>query len=156
MARRGDEWSRLAIEGMARVGQRAGGARRAVVETLAGQRCCMSAQEICDASRERGGRVGIASVYRALELLERERLVQRVELGEGGARYEPVVPGGHHHHHAVCEHCGRLTPFEDPALERAIDRLGKRLSHTVRAHDVLIRGECRRCAGGPDQAAAKR
>ena len=116
-----------------------------MVETLARQRCCMSAQEICDASAKRGGRVGIASVYRALELLEGEGLVQRVEVGQGGARYEPVVPGGEHHHHAVCERCGRLTPFEDPALERAIHRLGSRLGHEIRAHDVLIKGECGRC-----------
>ncbi len=72
--------------------------------------------------------------------------MQRVEVGDGGARFEAVVPGGEHHHHAVCDRCGRLTPFSDEGLERAIHRLGDRLSHRVRAHDVLIRGECERCA----------
>jgi Fur family ferric uptake transcriptional regulator len=72
--------------------------------------------------------------------------VQRVEVGGRGALYEPVTPGGGHHHHAVCDRCGRLTPFEDQALERAIDRLGERLGHRVQAHDVLIRGECETCA----------
>ena len=72
-----------------------------------------------------GSRVGRASVYRALEQLEQLGLVQRLEVSRGTAGYERVEPGGHHHHHAICRRCGRMVPFEDPALERAIDRLSK-------------------------------
>jgi Fur family ferric uptake transcriptional regulator len=140
-------WPELAAEALAGAGRRSGGARRAVVELLAGQDCCLSAQEIADRLRAGGQRVGVASVYRALDLLHGEGLVQKVEVGDGAARYEAIIPGGAHHHHAVCGHCGRLTPFEDPALERAIGRLADRLGHRVEAHDVLIRGECSRCAG---------
>ena len=50
--------------------------------------------------------------------------MQRVEFGEGAARYEPVIPGGEHHHHAVCDSCGRVTPFEDERLEKQLERLG--------------------------------
>ena len=46
-------------------------------------------------------------------------LVQRVDLGDGGSRYEPILPGGEHHHHAVCDTCGKVTPFEDERLEGA-------------------------------------
>ena len=100
-----------------------------------------------------GRGTGVASVYRALDLLSSEGLVQRVEVGDGSARFEPVVPGGEHHHHVVCDRCGRLTPFSDEALERAIHRVASRVSHRVRAHDVLIRGECARCArSGPRTA----
>jgi Fur family ferric uptake transcriptional regulator len=90
--------------------------------------------------------VGTASVYRALDLLHSAGLVQRVELGDGGARYEALIPGGDHHHHVVCDRCGRITPFEDRALERAIDRLGTRLHHRVSGHEIVLRGECPRCA----------
>lgn len=138
-------WEELAVHALATEGRRTGGARRAVVDLLAGQDCCLSAQEIADRIRAQGKRVGVASVYRALDLLHGHGLVQRVEVGEGGARFEAVVPGGEHHHHAVCERCGRLTPFEDAGLERAIGRLSDRLGHRVDAHDVLIRGECAGC-----------
>ena len=37
--------------------------------------------------------------------------------------------------------------LSDDGLERAIHRLAGRVSHRVHAHDVLIRGECTRCAG---------
>ena len=139
-------WPQLAASAFAGQGRRAGDARRSVVELLAAEDCCLSAQEIADRIRAQGKRVGVASVYRALDLLHDHGLVQRIDVGEGGARFEAVVPGGDHHHHAVCERCGRLTAFEDEALERAIKRLSDRLGHGVEGHDVLIRGECARCA----------
>jgi Fur family transcriptional regulator, ferric uptake regulator len=138
-------WGDRAREALASTGHRLGGAREAVVELLSRQDCCLSAQEISDRLRSEGEGVGIASVYRTLDLLHGMGLVQRVDVGEGGQRYEPVVPGGDHHHHAVCESCGRVTAFEDRRLEEAIDRVSDRLGHAVGGHDVLIRGTCARC-----------
>jgi len=126
-------------------GHRAGGAREAVVDLLARQSCCLSAQEISDRLRETGTDIGIASIYRALDLLHEMGLVQRVEIGEGGARYEPVVPGGDHHHHAVCDSCGRVVPFEDAGLERRLERLAGELRHSMSGHDLVIHGRCPRC-----------
>ena len=151
--RTANEWVERAHEEMRAEGHRSGGARGAVVELLARQDCCLSAQEIASKLRKGGGGIGIASVYRALELLDGLGLVQRVETGEGGTRYEAVVPGGHHHHHVVCERCGRVAAFEDERLEEAIELLGRRLRHEVRGHDVMIRGACPRCA--PRRPAAK-
>jgi Fur family ferric uptake transcriptional regulator len=140
-----DEWPELALHALGEAGHRIGGARRAVVEQLAREDCCVTAHEIADSLRESGSRVGIASVYRTLEALDRVGLVQRVEVGEGGSRFEAVIPGGEHHHHVVCDSCGRIDPFEDSELERAIGRLAGRLRHRVSGHDVLIHGECSRC-----------
>jgi Fur family transcriptional regulator, ferric uptake regulator len=142
------DWESSARERLSEAGHRTGGAREAVVELLGRQSCCLSAQEISDRLKETGNDVGIASIYRALELLHELGLVQRVEFGEGGARFEPVVPGGEHHHHAVCEKCGRVTAFEDERLERQLERLAGRLRHSMRGHDIVIRGDCARCAPG--------
>ena len=144
-------WPELALDALSLPGRRCGEAKRAVVEALARQECCLDAQQIADRIRSGGRRVGTASVYRTLDLLRAEGLVQRIDLGAGGTRYERVIPGGSHHHHVICDQCGRLTAFEDSSLERAIDRLGDRLDHRVRGHDVLIRGECERCAGRSDR-----
>ena len=75
-------------------------------------------------------------------------LVERFEVGEGVARYEPADPGGDHHHHLVCDRCGNVTAFEDPDLERAIDRLSGRVDFAIDAHDVTLRGECPACHSG--------
>lgn len=117
-----------------------------MVELLAAQSCCLSAQEIAAKLRRGGSSVGLASVYRALELLHGMGLVQKVDLGDGGSRFEPILPGGEHHHHAVCDRCGRVTAFADERLESDLERLARRLRHSISAHEVVIHGACGRCA----------
>ncbi len=138
-------WADHALGSVARAGHRSGGARRAVIESLAHQECCRSAQEIHDDLRGEGRRVGIASVYRVLDLLVGLGLVQRLDLGGGTARYEPALPGGEHHHHLVCVDCGEVSPFEDPGLERALEGTAARSDYSVVGHDVVLRGRCPDC-----------
>lgn len=142
----GISWERSARAALTHAGHRSGGARDAVLSLLSRQSCCLSAQEISDRLRRSGTDIGQASVYRALDLLHEMALVQRVEIGDGGSRYEPVVPGGEHHHHAVCESCGRVTRFEDERLERQLENLAGRLRHSMSGHDIVIHGECPACA----------
>lgn len=139
------EWSDHARRELARAGHRAGGARGAVLALLAEQRCCLSAQEIHDRLREADRSVGLASVYRALDVLGGLRLVHKVDVG-GVACFEPADPGGEHHHHAICDTCGELEAFADPELERAIHAVSDRLGFDVGGHDVVLRGTCPRCA----------
>ena len=138
-------WSEHALTTLLTSGHRAGGARIAVIDALAEQACCRSALEIYDELRSSGRPVGIASVYRALELLTALDLVQRVDVGSGVARYEPIEVSGHHHHHVVCDDCGRVDPFVDPALERAISSAAGRVGYEVDAHEVVLRGACDDC-----------
>ena len=134
-----------ALAEVARAGHRSGGARRAVIASLAEQECCRSAQEIFDQLRGDGRRVGIASVYRVLDLLVSLGLVQRLDLGGGISRYEPALPGGEHHHHLVCVDCGEVRPFEDPQLEQVLEGTAARSDYTVEGHDVVLRGHCPDC-----------
>jgi Fur family transcriptional regulator, ferric uptake regulator len=139
------DWESAARAALKESGHRTSGARGAVVGLLGRQHCCLSAHEISQELHASGSDVGIASVYRALELLHGMGLVQRVEIGDGGARFEPVVPGGEHHHHAVCDRCGRVTPFEDERIEKQLEQLAGSLKHSMSGHDLVIRGECSRC-----------
>jgi Fur family ferric uptake transcriptional regulator len=139
-------WARHAFEALQAAGHRRGGARTAVVEALAGHDCAVTALELDDELRRRHPPVGRASVYRALEQLEELGLVQRIEVCRGTAGYERIDPDGHHHHHAICRDCGRMVPFEDQTLERAIGKLSESISFDVSEHDVVLRGRCERCA----------
>jgi Fur family ferric uptake transcriptional regulator len=138
-------WTEHALEVLERGGYRAGAARTSVVELLGRQRCCLSAKEITAALHEEGREVGLASVYRALEVLDELRLVQRLDAGEGVVRYEPAGQHGEHHHHIVCEGCGGVASYEDDQLEQAIHQLAGRLSWAVDSHDVVLRGTCPSC-----------
>jgi Fur family ferric uptake transcriptional regulator len=140
-------WSEHALLSLERAGYRSSGARTAVVGALAELGCGVTAREIGDLLRQRGDRVGLASIYRALELLERQGLVQRFDVGESAARYEAALPSGEHHHHIVCERCGEESAFEDDDLERAIRRLARRVDFAIDGHDVTLKGECPECAG---------
>jgi Fur family ferric uptake transcriptional regulator len=143
-----NDWAAHARAVLERDGYRTSAPREAVVEAIAELGCSVTAREIADLLARRGRAVGLASIYRALELLDRLRLVQRFDVGEGIARYEPAHPGGAHHHHLVCERCGHVSTFEDPDLERAIERLAHRVDYAVGAHDVTLRGECPACHAG--------
>lgn len=121
-------------------GYRSGAARREVIELLAGEACAVTALEI----DRRLDSVGRASVYRTLDQLDQLHLVQRVEIGGDAAGYERV-DAEQHHHHLVCDECGRLAPFADRSLERAIDAVSRAADFEIAAHDVVLRGRCPDC-----------
>jgi len=138
-------WSEHVHAQLARAGLRRGGARERIIELLAGERCALSAVEMEDALRARGERIGRASIYRVLDLLVEQELVERVTVGQGLSRFERILPSGEHHHHLLCEQCGRLVAFDDPGLERAINRVSERLGARVDHHEVVLRGACEDC-----------
>ncbi len=138
-------WADTAIARLREASGRSGGARKLVIELLGEQECCLSAQEIHERVRARGARVGIASVYRALDGLDELGLVQRIDLGDGISRFEPAHGGGDHHHHLVCDDCGKVEPFADQSLESAIARVADGRGYAVAAHDVVLRGACEDC-----------
>jgi Fur family ferric uptake transcriptional regulator len=138
-------WAVDATQRLSAAGHRRGGARDAVIELLDTQSCALSALEIEDALRD-GRRVGRASIYRVLDELVSLALVTRVDVGDGVARYEPQrTHDAEHHHHLVCDDCGRLTPFQDDALEQAIRKLAARVAFDVSDHDVTLHGCCEHC-----------
>ena len=140
-----ETWTEQVLDRMRAESGRSGSARRVVVELLGHQDCCLSAHEIYDSVRSEGTRVGIASVYRALEGLVELGLVQRVDLGDGVSRFEQVDPRGEHHHHLVCGDCGKVEPFEDSALEQALGRVAGGRGYELATHDVVLRGACGEC-----------
>ena len=152
MARTG--WQAHAQQQLSRSGHRAGGAREEVLALLAGQECCLSAQAIHDRLRAEKRAVGLASVYRAVDVLARD--VPTIGAGQqlarefnydGNACFEPADPSGEHHHHAICDRCGRVDAFEDPELEALIEGVAQRLGYAIEGHDVVLRGACPGCVG---------
>lgn len=139
-------WSDATLESLRRQGHRDGGARRAVIELLGRQQCCLTAHEIFDSVRRERGRIGIASVYRSLEQLARDGFVQRIDFGAGTSRFEPIRTDGHHHHHVVCDDCGKVEAFADDELERALRSVEARSDYAIANHEVVLRGACGDCA----------
>jgi Fur family ferric uptake transcriptional regulator len=140
----GTTWRRSAEDRLSDAGYRRGGARTALLDLLDEQRCARTVIEIEDELRRGERPIGRASIYRVLDELEGLRLVQRIEVGQGIARYERLAPD-HHHHHLVCGGCGAVVPFTDDGLEDAIHRLSAGAGFQVTGHDVVLHGTCAAC-----------
>jgi Fur family transcriptional regulator, ferric uptake regulator len=141
-------WAAGAERALSDAGYRRGGARRAILELLDEQPCALAAVEIEQTLSSRRREVSRASIYRVMDELEAIGLVQRVEIGQGVVRYEPVRHGPGHHHHLVCDSCGRLQPFTDEELERTIRRVSERLTLRVSEHEVVLHAACEACSAG--------
>jgi Fur family ferric uptake transcriptional regulator len=150
-------WAERAEAILSAAGRKRGGARRALLELLADERCALTALEIEQSLRGRPGRpVSRASIYRILDELDGLGLVQRVETGQAMVRYERHANHDEHHHHLVCDRCGLVTPFSDPGLERAIRNLSGRVPLAVSEHEIVLRGVCQECVGERPVAAPTR
>lgn len=134
------EWSDHAARRLAEAGFQRSLPRRRVIEYLARCDCAVTALEI---DSELDG-IGRATVYRAIEQLEKLGLIQRVDLGGSALGYEKVDPSGHHHHHLVCRRCGRVIPFEDEVLERAVHAIDHP-GFTIESHEITLQGTCANC-----------
>jgi Fur family ferric uptake transcriptional regulator len=140
-----ETWGGRAGELLRAAGYRRGSARREVIAFLETQTCCLSAQEIHDQLGASGRQVALASVYRVLDTLTEKGLLQRLEFGDGVARFEPVRAGDSHHHHLVCDGCGKVETFTDERLETALREVENNSGYAVAAHDVTLRGACNAC-----------
>lgn len=135
-----------------RAGHRRGGARDILIELFAREDCALTVQEIdrrLSSWLEDGlvsRPVAVASIYRGVEMLQDLRLIARVDVGDGMARYERAPLEQHdHHHHFLCGKCGLLVPFDDDALEQAITALESRFGFEAQEHEVVLRGVCVGC-----------
>jgi len=104
----------------------------------------VSVDDISSALRERREPVGIATVYRTLELLVQSGLVRAHDFGEGFKRYE-ATPAQAHHEHLICTRCGKVVEFTNQPLERMLPIIADEHAFQLQRHRVEIYGVCRDC-----------
>ena len=115
--------------------------RPALADVLAEQdRHDWTIENLRKALAGRGVRADFSSVFRALEQLERDGEVLRIDLGDGKARFEAV---GEHHEHVRCERCGAVEAVQGCVVEDAV--VERRTGFAVTGHRVLFAGVCPRC-----------
>jgi len=88
-------------------------------------------------------RVGIATVYRTLALLEEEGLAESISFGKAGKRYE--IGMKKHHDHLICTGCGRIIEFVDEVIEARQEAVGRKFDFTITDHTMKILGLCKEC-----------
>lgn len=100
----------------------------------------LSPAEILEQAHVQQPRLGIATVYRTLKLLQEDQEITDVLLPGEPARYEPARKA--HHHHFSCQSCHRVLELEGCALNAT--RMAPPGSRVL-AHDVILYGICADC-----------
>lgn len=87
--------------------------------------------------------VGIATVYRTLNLLEESDLVTSISFGAQGKKFELATKP--HHDHMICRKCGDIIEFEDPIIERRQIAIAKEYGFDLTGHMMQLYGICNKC-----------
>ena len=118
--------------------------RQAVLAALDEASSFCTAQELHDVLRHRGDKVGLATVYRSLQLMADSDEVDVIRSEAGEASYRRCST--QHHHHLVCRTCGRAVEVSGPAVEAWADRVGGEHGFTQVSHTVELSGVCASCS----------
>jgi Fur family ferric uptake transcriptional regulator len=118
--------------------------RTAVRDELSRDPAFRSAQEIHASLRESGHRIGLTTVYRALQSLADGAEVDVLRTDDGEATYRACSAG--HHHHLVCRSCGSTVEVEGRAVESWADKVAREHGFVDVAHTMEVFGTCAECA----------
>lgn len=109
----------------------------------------LTAEEIYEFVKEDYPDIGLATVYRTIQLLSELELIDKLNLDDGYARYEVgksgKIPTSHRHHHLICLECGKVISFEDDLLETLENRIKELMEFEVKDHEVKLYGNCKDC-----------
>ena len=122
--------------------------REAVAEVVFGSEEHLSVDDLERSLRNRGERIGKATIYRTLDLLVRSRLVEEHDFGEGFKRYEHRLSRQPIHEHLVCLQCGKVTEFVSPEIQGVEARVQAEFGFVPARHRLEVYGLCRECHEG--------
>lgn len=122
--------------------------RRAVEAALDASADFRTAQEIHETLRREGDSVGLATVYRTLQVLTDAGEVDVVKTDGGEAVYRRCSSS--HHHHLVCRHCGRTVEIKGPAVEKWASAMATEHGYADVSHTIELFGTCPECHPGKE------
>lgn len=106
----------------------------------------LSAEDVFMLVRDIMPETGLATVYRTLELLTEMHIVEKINFGDGVARYDLRDNNNrHHHHHLICVKCGAVDEIMEDWLGPLEERLEAEFNFTVLDHRLDFQGICHRC-----------
>lgn len=109
----------------------------------------LSAEDVFMLVKEKFPEIGLATVYRTLELLADLQIVAKMNFGDGVARYDLRGEDHEHmHHHLICQKCGALEEIKDDWLTELEERLEREYGFKVLDHRLDFMGHYKNCPSG--------
>jgi Fur family transcriptional regulator, ferric uptake regulator len=128
---------------LVRGGYRCTRQRRAVLGVVAAATTGVTAVEVYDAAREECPELGLATVYRTLEILDDASAVRRVHGTDHCERF--VVCGEGHGHAVVCSACGQVTEFTACDMSTVMAAAARQTGYAIADHFLQLSGVCATC-----------
>jgi len=122
--------------------------RRVVLQTLLeNQELHMSAEEVYGLAKEKDSEIGLATIYRTLDLLADLNIVHKLNFGDGRSRYElcNLPSEHHHHHHLVCLNCNQILEVKEDLLQQLETLIEREHGFQIVDHRVQVYGYCSDC-----------
>lgn len=122
--------------------------RRSVLdEVIKNEGSHLTTEEIYDLVKVNCPEIGLATVYRTVQLLEEMGVLYKVDLDDGCSRYELCDKDeNHQHHHLICQKCGKIIEVEGDLLEELEQIVEKKYSFKVVNHSLKFYGICDNCS----------
>ena len=136
--------SRTAPAAFSEEGRRNSRPRRLVREYMEDCQSFSSAQQVHDALRDQGDKVGLATVYRNLQAMAAAGELDVLRHGDGEMLFRKC--GEVHHHHLVCRSCGLTIEIAGPAVERWAAKAAEDHRFADVTHSIELFGLCATCA----------
>lgn len=108
----------------------------------------LAVEEIYDLAKEESPEIGLATIYRTVQVLLELHVIEKVTFDDGFARYElngEETGSGHRHHHAICTQCGKVYSLETDLLDTLEKQVFESLGFEVTDHEVKLYGLCSAC-----------
>ncbi|MGI6114443.1 MAG: Fur family transcriptional regulator, partial [Mahellales bacterium] len=106
----------------------------------------LSTEEIYEFVKEKCPEIGLATVYRTLQLLVDIDFVYKHNFDDGKSRYElSHEDEDHHHHHLICLKCGTVIEVGMDSLEELESIVNRKYNFTITNHKVKFFGYCEKC-----------
>lgn len=106
----------------------------------------LSAEDVYMLVKGRYPDIGLATVYRTLELLTELHIVEKMNFGDGVARFDLRDEDHEHmHHHLICNDCGALKEIKDDWLIELEQRVAREFGFKVTDHRLDFNGTFKDC-----------
>lgn len=121
--------------------------RRVILQTLLSHPDShLSAEELYALVKEHDSEIGLATIYRTLDLLEELNILHKLHFGDGRSRYElSHLQTEHHHHHLVCLGCNQILEVKEDLLQQLETLIEREHAFRIVDHRVQVYGYCSEC-----------
>lgn len=114
------------------------GQRRVIAEVLQEADDHPDVEELYRRASGRDPNISLATVYRTVKLFEESGILDKLEFGDGRARYEDAER--EHHDHLIDIQSGEVIEFVDPEIEALQEKIARKLGYELKGHRMELYG----------------